>query len=109
MHRFVTVLCLPVLVSACAVVDIPDPATDQPAWVEQRIESGDRREAPAVIPVTSLEPGEEQALDRSAAALIRARDALNAEAERGERPADQPGTSEFVATGQERTTPPDDQ
>lgn len=107
MHRFVTAVSLSVLASACAVIDMPDPEAGQPAWVEDRIAAGDRRDAPAVVPVTSLAPGEEEALDRSAQELIRKREALEAEAERVTEAEERSQPSDFIAEGQDRTTPPE--
>jgi hypothetical protein len=105
MKRFFAAVCLAVPASACAIVDMPDPDAGQPAWAEQRIAAGDRRGAPAVIPVTSLQPGEEAALERSARELVAKRELLDAEAARllAEQ---QSGTSDFLAEGQERTSPP---
>ncbi|WP_300541657.1 hypothetical protein [Maricaulis sp.] len=113
MHRFVTALVLsagPVLstgLSACVSVGMPDTALEHPDWVEERIVTGDGRGAPPMVPVTSLGPGEEAALDMSAHDLLARRERLNAESGRVLRPQDQAAPSDFVSSGQARTTPPE--
>jgi hypothetical protein len=107
MHRFVLSAALTVVLAGCAAVTPPDSA-DQPDWVRERVAAGDGRDAPAVVPVTSLSPSEERELDWAAADLLRERDQLDAEAERRLRPEDQSATEDFISDGQARTTPPDE-
>ncbi len=108
MHRFVTLVILTGLVTGCASTGLTTSDADRPDWVRDRLADGDRRDAPAVIPVTSLSRQDAAALDQEADRLIREREQLDAEAERLIREPDQSSADEFVNEGQARTTPPED-
>jgi hypothetical protein len=108
MHRFVTLVILTGLVTGCASTGLSTPDNERPDWVQDRLADGDRRDAPAVVPVTSLSRQDAAALDREAQRLIQAREQLDAEAERLIREPDQSSADDFVNEGQARTTPPED-
>ena len=110
MQRFLT-LCAPaLLLGACAGLDVPVSDGENPAWVEDRLdERGDGRAAPTVVPVTSFSRRDQDAMRDSTEDLLRKREALNAAARATDRPADESDTSDFVETGRDRTTPPEDE
>ncbi|MAK64690.1 MAG: hypothetical protein CMF75_08140 [Maricaulis sp.] len=108
MHRFVTHVILSGLMTGCASTGLVTSDADRPDWVRERLADGDRRDAPAVIPVTSLSRQDAEALDAEARRLIEEREQLDAEAERLIREPGQSSADEFVNEGQERTTPPGD-
>ncbi|WP_203292271.1 hypothetical protein [Maricaulis parjimensis] len=109
MHRFVTLVILSGLMTGCAASGLVADEADRPDWVQDRLADGDRRDAPTVVPVTSLSPEEAHALDREALRLIQAREQLDEEANRLIREPGQSSADEFVNEGQARTTPPQDE
>ena len=103
---FAFVSCSLALVS-CAGIDIPGDEAN-PAWVNARIAAeGEGHSAPATIPQHTLEPGAEQVMDHEAMALLRKREMLNALADEANR-TDTVPPEDFVAEGQDRTSPPQD-
>lgn len=94
-------------IGGCAVVDMPGSDDANPAWVEERLaRAGDRREAPAVVPVTSLPAREARAMDAATQRLLAERAEMQAEAERREERNRRADAGDFVDDGQARTQPP---
>ncbi|MFS2317703.1 hypothetical protein RMQ97_07180 [Maricaulis sp. D1M11] len=72
MRRLISITALPILLSACAVVQAPDTVADNPDWVNDRLDQElATRAAPEFIPDTRLPHHEARSLDVSAGRLAR--------------------------------------
>ncbi|OLF78015.1 hypothetical protein AWH62_04975 [Maricaulis sp. W15] len=107
MQHVLIAVSITLLVGGCAVVDRPTENAGNPDWVEDRLDqAGDGRQAPAVVPVTSIPAAQTSAMDAEARRLLAARAAMAAEAERREAENRRGSPEEFTSEGQARTQPP---
>ena len=107
MKHVLFVLCVTLGAGGCAVIDMPASDDANPSWVDERLDrAGDRREAPPVVPVTSLPQSEAGAMDAATQRLLDERAAMQAEAVRRDEENRRGDASDFVSDGQARTQPP---
>ncbi|WP_291842338.1 hypothetical protein [Maricaulis sp.] len=107
MQHVLIAVSITLLVGGCAVIDMPTASGSNPDWVEERLrEAGDGRQAPAVVPVTSIPASEANAMDVAARRLLAERAAMEAEAQRREEENRRGSAEEFASQGQARTQPP---
>ncbi|WP_339336779.1 hypothetical protein [uncultured Maricaulis sp.] len=107
MQHVLIALSITLLVSGCAVIDMPAPNAGNPDWVEGRLQNAENgRSAPAVIPVTSLPAGEAAAMDEAARRLMAQKAEMEADANRLEADNQRGSATDFLADGQTRTQPP---
>ncbi|WP_323761192.1 hypothetical protein [Maricaulis sp.] len=100
-------LSIMLLLGGCAVVEMPTADVRHPDWVEDRLNNaGDGRQAPPVVPVTSLADGEGEAMDRAARQLLAEKAAMEAAAAHQVEANQRGSAEEFVTDGQARTEPP---
>lgn len=107
MQHVTFALSITLLLGGCAVVDMPVGDVSHPDWVEDRLDNaGDGRQAPSVVPVTSLADGEGEAMDSAARQLLAEKAAMEAAAARQAEANQRGSAEEFVTDGQARTEPP---
>ena len=107
MHHVLIAVSITLLVGGCAVVDMPVNSVSHPGWVEERLDNaGDGRQAPRVVPVTSIPASEANAMDAAAQRLLAERAAIEAEARQRDEENRRSPAEDFASEGQARTQPP---
>jgi len=104
MTRLLLIPLSALALSACAVIDAPLGASDNPNWIDERVAEGaETREAPAVVPLLTEDLAEVLRQKQSEEAALAARDAMLADA-RGAAPEDRAGEA-YAAEARARTNP----
>jgi hypothetical protein len=106
MKRLVLLPILGLCIQGCAVVDMPTSEGANPSWVEERLNAGaEPRRAPVTVPEPTITRGETREMDQNAEEILELRSELEIAAAAADPSGREP--DEFIATAQQRTTPPE--